>query len=142
MAGRPQEREGSSLALDHLHTHSVTAASRRRAHAPRGTRAAHRAALSAVALVGAAMALVLAGGAMLSAAVVQPRAADDPHANTVRAVGGAPTLGPSAGMRLNGNVVGVAATPTGRGYWVAASDGGVFAFGDAKFEGSVAGRPL
>ena len=46
MAGRPQEREGSSLALDHLHTHSVTAASRRRAHAPRGTRAAHRAAFA------------------------------------------------------------------------------------------------
>jgi hypothetical protein len=28
------------------------------------------------------------------------------------------------------------ATPTGGGYWLVASDGGIFAFGDAKFAGS------
>jgi predicted type IV restriction endonuclease len=32
--------------------------------------------------------------------------------------------------------VAAAATPTGRGYWLVASDGGVFAFGDAGFFGS------
>src|SRR5207302_10657976 len=32
--------------------------------------------------------------------------------------------------------------PTGRGYWLVASDGGVFAFGDAPFVGSMGGRPL
>ena len=30
----------------------------------------------------------------------------------------------------------MAATPDGRGYWLVASDGGVFAFGDAAFYGS------
>jgi hypothetical protein len=32
----------------------------------------------------------------------------------------------------------MAATPDGRGYWLAAADGGVFSFGDAKFYGSLA----
>jgi N-acetylmuramoyl-L-alanine amidase len=36
----------------------------------------------------------------------------------------------------------MAATPDGGGYWLVASDGGVFSFGDAIFEGSAAGRPL
>ena len=36
-------------------------------------------------------------------------------------------------------VVGIAATPTGHGYWLAAADGGVFAFGDADFVGSLGG---
>ena len=31
---------------------------------------------------------------------------------------------------------------TAAGYWLVASDGGVFAFGDAAFHGSTAGRPL
>jgi hypothetical protein len=30
----------------------------------------------------------------------------------------------------------MAATPTGLGYWLVASDGGIFAFGDATFQGS------
>ncbi len=30
----------------------------------------------------------------------------------------------------------MAATPTGRGYWLVATDGGIFAFGDAGFFGS------
>ena len=30
----------------------------------------------------------------------------------------------------------MAATPTRQGYWLVASDGGVFAFGDAGFHGS------
>ena len=36
----------------------------------------------------------------------------------------------------------MAATPDGGGYWLVASDGGIFAFGDAKFFGSLGGRPL
>jgi hypothetical protein len=39
-------------------------------------------------------------------------------------------------------VVGLAATPTGRGYWEVASDGGLFAFGNAQFYGSMGGKPL
>jgi hypothetical protein len=33
----------------------------------------------------------------------------------------------------------MAATPSGRGYWLAAADGGVFSFGDAPFLGRVEG---
>jgi hypothetical protein len=44
--------------------------------------------------------------------------------------------------RLNGSAVGMAATATGKGYWEVYSDGGVFAFGDAKFYGSTGGIRL
>ena len=33
----------------------------------------------------------------------------------------------------------MAASATGNGYWLVASDGGIFTFGDAVFSGSVAG---
>jgi hypothetical protein len=46
------------------------------------------------------------------------------------------------GRPLNAPVVGITATPTGAGYWLTASDGGIFAFGDATFQGSMGGRPL
>ena len=39
-------------------------------------------------------------------------------------------------------IVGMAATPDGGGYWEVASDGGIFAFGDAQFHGSMGGEPL
>jgi ribosomal protein L24E len=39
-------------------------------------------------------------------------------------------------------VVGTAATPDGKGYWLVASDGGVFAFGDAPFHGSTGNSVL
>ncbi len=42
-------------------------------------------------------------------------------------------------MHLNQPVVGMATTHDGGGYWLVASDGGVFAFGDAVFYGSAAG---
>jgi hypothetical protein len=43
---------------------------------------------------------------------------------------------------LNKPVVAMAATPDGGGYWMAASDGGVFDFGDAGFFGSEGGAHL
>ena len=43
---------------------------------------------------------------------------------------------------MNEPVVGIAAAPNGGGYWLVGSDGGVFAFGDAVFAGSMGGRPL
>jgi hypothetical protein len=46
------------------------------------------------------------------------------------------------GQSLNQPVVGIAATPDGKGYWLVASDGGVFAFGDAHFWGSMGGTHL
>jgi predicted lipoprotein with Yx(FWY)xxD motif/ribosomal protein L24E len=43
---------------------------------------------------------------------------------------------------LNKPIVGMAATSDGKGYWEVASDGGVFTFGDAKFDGSLGGTHL
>jgi len=45
-------------------------------------------------------------------------------------------------VTLAGPILGSVATPTGRGYYMVASDGGVFAFGDARFYGSMGGRKL
>jgi hypothetical protein len=36
----------------------------------------------------------------------------------------------------------MAATPDGHGYWLVASDGGIFTYGDATFLGSRGGQPL
>ena len=59
-------------------------------------------------------------------------------AGSVTPYGGAPSLGSPAsfGIHPSRAVLGMAATPTGRGYWLVASDGGVFSFGDAAFYGS------
>jgi hypothetical protein len=48
---------------------------------------------------------------------------------------------PGLGIRVN-NIVGMAATKMGHGYWLVGCDGGVFAFGDAGFHGSMGGQPL
>jgi hypothetical protein len=55
---------------------------------------------------------------------------------SVWAFGGAVPYG-SISAGLNQPIVGMAATPDGRGYWLVASDGGVFAVGDAGFYGSL-----
>ena len=39
-------------------------------------------------------------------------------------------------LRLNGPVLDSIPTPSGRGYYMVASDGGIFTFGDAVFHGS------
>jgi hypothetical protein len=51
---------------------------------------------------------------------------------------GAPAFGSPAqsDLHLNQPIVGIAATPDGRGYWLVASDGGIFSYGDAAFFGS------
>jgi hypothetical protein len=45
-------------------------------------------------------------------------------------------------VKLNKPIVGMAPSPSGKGYWFTASDGGVFAFGDASFLGSAADKGL
>ena len=51
---------------------------------------------------------------------------------------GIPPSDPARGQPI----VGITPTPDGRGYWEVAFDGGVFAFGDATFHGSMGGRSL
>ena len=51
-------------------------------------------------------------------------------------------FGSMAGKPLAAPVVGAAYTPRHDGYWMVATDGGIFAFGSAPFEGSMGGRPL
>jgi hypothetical protein len=65
-----------------------------------------------------------------------------PGPNAVTSFGAATAV---PGTTLNGlasPVVGMAATPDGLGYWVVASDGGIFTFGNAPFEGSTGGIHL
>ena len=50
--------------------------------------------------------------------------------------GDAAFYGSTGAIHLNQPIVGMAATPTGQGYWLVASDGGIFSFGDAAFYGS------
>ncbi len=51
-------------------------------------------------------------------------------------------LASTTSVALNQPVVGMAATPSGNGYWLMASDGGIFAFGDAAFHGSTGNTAL
>jgi hypothetical protein len=59
-------------------------------------------------------------------------------------VGAAPDAGSlrSLGIRPAERVLGIAPSATGAGYWMVASDGGIFAFGDAPFFGSMGGQRL
>ena len=47
-----------------------------------------------------------------------------------------------AKVKLNGPVIVSVATPTGHGYYMVGSDGGVFTFGDARYRGSTGAMRL
>ncbi|HEX5616698.1 MAG TPA: transglycosylase family protein [Acidimicrobiia bacterium] len=82
------------------------------------------------------LALVVAGGAALPG-TPGAEASTQPARNQVTAVGDVFDRGPGGPMELRAPLVAMAATPTGRGYWLAGADGGVFAFGDAGFRGGL-----
>src|SRR5260221_7836396 len=91
---------------------------------------------SRIALV-ALLAVVLGVGANVAATV--PAGAES--AGTVHPFGGAPSLG-APNSALNAPIVGIAATHTGKGYWLLASDGGIFSYGNAHFYGSTGAMHL
>jgi N-acetylmuramoyl-L-alanine amidase len=91
-------------------------------------------ALGAGVLVAAS--LLFPAGTMSGGATPQPHAANGaPAGNSVLAFGSA-SLGVNTVSSPNAPIVGMAATPSGNGYWMVASDGGVFSYGDATFHGS------
>jgi Peptidase A4 family len=55
---------------------------------------------------------------------------------SIPGLGIGPAGSSGAGRKLNAPIVGMVPSTDGGGYFMVASDGGVFAFGDAKFEGS------
>ncbi len=63
-----------------------------------------------------------------------------PQVTATYGFGDAPAPGPP--LTSNLPLVGGASTPSGNGYWEVAADGGIFAFGDAGFHGSMGGTPL
>ena len=86
-----------------------------------------------------ALSLLVALGPVHSAAAVTPhphQAAKPPSLFQPVALGSAPQLGTLNNITYDFPVVGMAGTPDGKGLWLVASDGGVFAFGSAAFYGS------
>jgi hypothetical protein len=58
---------------------------------------------------------------------------------SIPGLGIAPAGSSGSGRKLNAPIVGMVPSSDGNGYFMVASDGGVFAFGDARFEGSCPG---
>jgi hypothetical protein len=81
------------------------------------------------------MLIVIAWSTVLAIPTSVARATDAPVRN-VYAFGDASFYGSTAALALTKPIVGMAATPSGGGYWLVASDGGIFSFGDARFFGS------
>jgi hypothetical protein len=77
--------------------------------------------------VGIEAGVVVSGPGVASAAYAGPG---------VMAFGDASSFGSPGGV-LASVMTGMAATPSGGGYWLVGADGGVFAYGDAPFEGSL-----
>jgi hypothetical protein len=65
-----------------------------------------------------------------------------PSNGGILAYGDAASYGSTGSLSLNKGIVGMAATPDGKGYWLVAADGGIFAYGDATFYGSTGGLNL
>jgi hypothetical protein len=64
------------------------------------------------------------------------------NGNDVQGFGEAKALGSLGSTTLNKPIVGITATPNGAGYWLVASDGGIFTFGNAHFYGSLGNKTL
>jgi hypothetical protein len=84
--------------------------------------------------------------AALVAAVLMPVPPPDPvtavEGGGVADVSGGPDTAPARAATVAADIVGIAASPRGDGYWQVAADGAVFGFGDVGFFGSMDGAPL
>jgi N-acetylmuramoyl-L-alanine amidase len=88
------------------------------------------------------VAVVLPALALVAPPVSAPAAASvAPPADATLAFG-TTAIGANAVENPNAPVVGMAGTPDGAGYWMVASDGGVFSYGDAGFYGSAGALAL
>jgi L,D-peptidoglycan transpeptidase YkuD (ErfK/YbiS/YcfS/YnhG family) len=89
-------------------------------------------------------AAVLASLLVVSLLVLVPLAAPPRagHAATLRAATSALAQSAVTGSSSGAEGVAMAPTPDGHGYWITASNGGVFTFGDASFYGSEGGQTL
>jgi len=85
--------------------------------------------------------LVVASGAVGTVVAAHPAAAAVTHDNEVYAFGSASFHGSTATFSLARPIVAMATTANGQGYWLVASDGGIFAF-NAPFYGGLSGWPL
>jgi hypothetical protein len=109
---------------------------------------------SGILLLVVPISILSVGAVVVSAAPAQASTACPYQVLLGHANGAVTMLGPSGdtcpdafhgsmnGLPLNEPIVGMAATPDGGGYWLVASDGGIFSFGDAQFYGSMGGKPL
>ena len=86
-------------------------------------------------IFGAAASTAGAAGPVLVAGVATPDAKGAWAAwsdGYVSFHGTARFFGGEFGARLNAPITGIATTPTGKGYWLVAADGGIYSFGEAK----------
>jgi hypothetical protein len=90
-------------------------------------------------LASVALAAVIVGASVTAAGASATPSTSEAAVSSradVFAYGHASLYGSTGTPHLADPIVGVAATPNGRGYWLVASDGGIFSFGDARFHGS------
>ncbi len=88
--------------------------------------------------------VALSGGSAVGATSSVPLTAfeDARTQDTITAFGSSPDFGPYGSPGWNADPVAMAAAPDGAGYWIAATDGGVFTFGRVPFLGSAGALPL
>ncbi|HMC40645.1 MAG TPA: peptidoglycan-binding protein [Acidimicrobiales bacterium] len=104
--------------------------------AARVARAGLRVAAGLATMASMASVAAWSGPARAAWAAAPPDVAGQPVPFGQAAYHGAPGTG------IEKPVVAMAPTPSGAGYWLAASDGGIFNYGDARFYGSAGGAPL
>jgi hypothetical protein len=98
---------------------------------------------SVVLLTGMSALVWVAAPPQLTGSPVAAAAAITPAPDSVLPFGTATAVSsPTVYAHLNAPLVGMAASPKGRGAWAVGADGGVFTFGTARFFGSLGGAPL